>query len=72
MKNLVLNDTWLDGKYPNGEINTSLPYVSVNNPEWFFQGDDAQQIIDEIFHYWSINNVTQEVAFNWYIDTFLY
>jgi len=67
-----LNETWLHGKYANGEINTSLSYVAVNDPDWFFQGDDGEQAIKEIHQYWLSNDVTQEDAFNWYVNTYLY
>ena len=34
---LTLNETWLHGKYDNGEINTALSYVAVNDPDFFAQ-----------------------------------
>lgn len=39
--------SWLNGKHtPQIEINTSLPYVSID--EFFWQGDEAEQVINEI------------------------
>lgn len=39
---MKLNSAWLNGKYANGEINTDLPYVAVNEPDFFAAGDDAE------------------------------
>lgn len=61
----------MNGKYENGEINTSLPYVAVNSPEFFSQGDDAHEIITEIHQYWIKNDVTTEEAFNNWINLYL-
>ena len=72
MSNIELNETWLNGKYDNGEINTSLGYVAFNSPDFFFQGDDGEQCIKEIYTYWLKNDCTTEEAFNWYCNTFLY
>ena len=69
---MELNETWLYGKYDNGEINTSLPYVAFNNPDWFFQGEEADNVISEIHNYWLQNDVTTEEAFSWYFNTYLY
>ena len=66
---IELNETWLNGKYSNGEINTSLPFIAVNNPEFFAQGDDADSIISDIFEYWNNNDVTTEDAFNNWINS---
>jgi hypothetical protein len=39
--------SWLSGKHSeNIEINTSLPYVSIY--DYYAQGDDAENIINEI------------------------
>jgi hypothetical protein len=65
------NETWLHGKYDNGEINTRLPYVAVNDPDFFCQGEDASEIINEIYRFWIINNVTQEEAFENWINLYL-
>ena len=67
-----LNETWLHGKYKNGEINTTLPYIAVDDPDWFFQGDEASEAIAEIHKYWLQGKATQEEAFDWYVNTYLY
>ena len=72
MNTIELNETWLHGKYDNGEINTSLSYVAVNDPDWFFQGEEANNVISEIHKYWMNNEATTEQAFNWWINTYLY
>lgn len=76
---MQLNETQLNGKYANGEINTSLQFVAVNANEsnglengWFAQGDNASNIINDILLYWQQNDCTQEQAFDWYINTYLY
>ena len=69
--NIELNETWLHGKYDNGEIHTGLSYVAVNEPEYFFQGDSGNEVIQEIHQYWISNDVTTEQAFNWFVFTFL-
>lgn len=46
MENLTCT-SWLSGKHtPQIEINTALPYVSID--EFFWQGDEAERIIHEI------------------------
>ena len=72
------NETWLNGKYPQGEINTGLSYISIdaryNNLEndWFIQGEQAQEEIKIIHQYWQGNDITVEQAFQWYIEAYLY
>lgn len=64
-----MDTSWINGKYENGEINTSLPYVAINEPEFFAQGDEAETIINEILHIWETDgNMTQEQAFNHWIN----
>jgi len=69
---ITLNESWISGKYANGEINTAYSTVAVTEPEFFAQGDDADQIITQIHSYWINNDVTSEDAFNWWVDTFLF
>ncbi len=46
MENLTCT-SWLSGKHtPQIEINTALPFVSID--EFFWQGDEAERIIHEI------------------------
>ena len=68
-----VSETWLHGKYENGEINTLLSYVSVIDPEYFALGYGADEIIKEVHNIW-INNLdyTQEQAFNAWINMYLY
>lgn len=68
---MELNATWLNGKYINGEINTSLPYVAVKCPEFFVQGDDADTIISEIHEIWLQGELTNEQAFEHWINLYL-
>jgi hypothetical protein len=65
---MELNKTWLNGKYKNGEINTSLPFVSVNDPEFYADGENAEIIIGDIYNYWLNGKIGQEDAFNWWIN----
>ena len=69
---ITLNESWLHNKYDNGEINTALSYVAVDDPEWFFQGESAEEVIAEIHQYWLNGDITTEEAFNWWINTNLY
>ena len=49
--------SWLNGKHSNDiEINTSLPYVSIY--DFFAQGDDAENIINEINIIYNNENIT--------------
>ena len=66
-----LNETWLNGKYKNGEINTSLEYIAVNEPDFFAQGEEAGKIIKEIYQYWLYNDCTNEDAFNNWVNLYL-
>ena len=66
--NYIENASWISGKYENGEINDLYSYVEVFEPTFFAQGDDADRIINEILHIWNNTNVTQEQAFNRWIN----
>lgn len=66
-----LDASWLHGKYANGEINTKLSYVAVNDPEFYAQGDDADQIIEEMRKRWNASNLTQEKVFNEWVSMYL-
>jgi hypothetical protein len=67
----ILDSSWLSGKYDNGEINTKLPYISVNEPEFFAQGEAADEIINEINLIWNSGDYTQEQAFNEWVNSYL-
>jgi hypothetical protein len=67
---IPLDTSWLHGKYsdiePDAEINTLLPYVSIG--EYFFQGDDAERAIKEIFEIWNNGNFSTSEAFKKWAD----
>lgn len=63
---MVLNESWMTGKYPGGEVNTSLSWVSVmteDGREFFLQGHEAEEFISRMHEIWTEENVDQEVAF---------
>jgi hypothetical protein len=61
---------YLRGKYENGEINTNIPYVAYG--EFYFQGDEAEEVIKEIWTIWNKNpNLTTEEAFNQWANNYL-
>ena len=66
-RNTPPDKSWVNGKYKNGEINVSMETVSVNDPEFFAQGDDARIIINDIYQIWVNGYMTQEQAFNEWI-----
>ena len=65
---LIPNETWLSHKYKNGEINTSIPYISINEPEFYCEGDEADIIIKEIHFLWLNSRYTTEQALNYWIS----
>lgn len=71
MDHITLNETWISGKYANGEINTAYSWVTVYEPDYFLQGDDADQAIKEIHEYWINNDVTAEQAFDFWVGCYL-
>jgi hypothetical protein len=71
--------SWLNGKYENGEINTRLPYVSINNffgkgeeCNYFVQGEDADEVIREIHSIWTSDELTVEEAIEKFKDLYGY
>jgi hypothetical protein len=49
--------SWLHGKHsPEIEINTKLPYVSIY--DYFAQGEDADNVIEEINLIWNKEDIT--------------
>jgi hypothetical protein len=68
---VVADKSWLHGTYTNGEINTSLPYIAVTKPDFFEQGENADEFIEEIFRIWIKSDLTQEEAFNKWVDYYL-
>lgn len=79
--NKMLSPTWLNGKYKdvngfNVEINTALSYVSfdcINNEDesYYFQGDEADNVIDEINIIYNRHNLTQSEAIARWINLYL-
>ena len=68
---IQLNQSWMNGKYNNGEVDWSYSIVSINEPELFLQGDDADSAIEDMHQYWLKNDCSTEDAFNWWVNTFL-
>ena len=68
---ITLNETWLNGKYNCGVIDTSLGTVEVFDDEegFFAQGEHAWEIILEIHRIWVTGNLTTEQAFKQWIST---
>lgn len=55
---MELDRSWLHGKYENGyEINTDIPYIAFCD-DFFAQGDDADDIIDQVLDIWREGEVT--------------
>lgn len=64
--------SWIDGKYDfddmTVEVNTKYSYVAIDSKsgdserEYFFQGDEADDIISQISKYWSQGNCKQDEA----------
>lgn len=79
--NKMLSPTWLNGKYKdvngfNVEINTALSYVSfdcINNEDesYYFQGDEADNVIDEINIIYNKHDLTQSEAIARWINLYL-
>ncbi len=68
---LNLNHSWLHGHYANGEINTHLDYVCVDDLDFYVQGQEAIAIIEEIHHIWVHSNIDQEEAFRIWVHSHL-
>lgn len=68
---ITLNESWLNGKYSCGEIDTSLGTVEVFEIEegFFAQGEHAWEIICEIHHLWVNTDLTTEQAFQKWISS---
>ena len=81
MNKEMLSPTWLNGKYKdvNGfdvEINTSLSYayfenINDENKSYYFQGDEADNVIDEINFIYNRHNLTQSEAIARWINLYL-
>lgn len=65
--------SWLHDIYEMGEIDTRLPLVAVDKYEniesdYFWQGEEAQRIIEEIHKIWTSGEMTTAQAFQKWID----
>mgnify|MGYP004445421319 FL=1 len=79
--NSTLSSSWLSGSYADIAgfevcINTALSYVSIDSlqiPEasYFFQGNEAEEVIEEMFQIWSKSDLTQEEAIAQWISFYL-
>jgi len=73
----TLNSTWLNGKYvvqnQQVEINTSLPYIAIEGYriDFFEQGEEANETIEQIFQHWDKNDCTIEESISWFINAYL-
>lgn len=63
--NNLLDTSWISGKLsPTIEINTRLPYVAIG--EYFWQGGEADFVINEINAIYCAGNITPlEAAEKW-------
>ena len=64
---IQLNLSWLSGIFSFGELNPQLGYVSVDDPEFFAQGDEAYQILADIRTIWMDRDCSVEQAFQAWI-----
>lgn len=71
MTNELTCTSWLSGKYPaiNAEINTLLPYVSIG--DYFWQGDEADSVINDINVIYNAEDITVEQAISKYAGYYL-
>lgn len=60
------NISWLDGHYDQGYINTALPQVSLF--DYFWQGREAEEVIEQIHEIWVKHELTQQQAVNLWIE----
>ena len=65
--NISLNESWINGHYCCGNIDTSLDTVEVFDEDFFAQGEHAWEIIIEIHRIWLNSETTQEQAFQLWI-----
>jgi len=64
-----LNESWINGHYCCGNIDTSLGTVEVFDDDGFFaQGEHAWEIIAEIHRIWINSELTTEQAFQQWIS----
>jgi len=68
---ITLNESWINGKYSCGVINTSLGTVEVFDPEerFFVQDEHAWEIILKIHRIWINGDLTAEQVFQQWISS---
>jgi len=68
---ITLNESWLNGKYSCGVIDTSLGTVEIFDEEegFFAQDEHAWEIILEIHRIWVTGDLTTEQAFKQWISS---
>lgn len=59
---IELNVSWLDGQYTQGEINTSLTFLSLG--DLYLQGHEAIAAMEEIQNIWEAGDLNQQQAVN--------
>ena len=64
---IQLNLSWLTCRFDFGELDSQLGYVSVEDPEFFAQGNDAYRILEEIRSIWIDRDCSVELAFQAWI-----
>ncbi len=62
-----LNESWINGHYSCGRIDTSLGTVEVFDEDFFAQDEHAWEIICEIHQLWLNSDLTQKQAFQQWI-----
>lgn len=77
-----LNTSWLNGKYDIGcwivEVNSSLSFVSFEAKEdcqvcnFTFQGNDADDVIQQVFDLWYNNDILQSDAIEQWANMYLF
>lgn len=71
-----LDTTWISGKHEAGEINVAYSYVDIYNffedQSLYAQGEDANNIINDIHKLWIDNNITVNEAIKQYRNMYGY
>ena len=76
---IQLNSSWINGKYSwkdsaknviECEINTSFEYVAIGE-NYFWQGEEANQVIDEIHQIWLKGRCSVKTAVKKYANLYL-
>ena len=67
LMNISLNESWINGHYICGNIDTSMGTVEVFDEDFFVQDEHAWEIITEIHRIWLNSETTQQQAFQQWI-----